>query len=75
MLVMSFIGSDGWYCFCCVAWDSLLARPAPKLKDAKIAEAEACELYVECAHMVRRLYQDCHLVHGDLSEYNMLFVS
>ncbi len=49
-------------------------RPAPKLKDATITEQQACELYVECVHMIRRLYQDCHLVHGDLSEYNLLYV-
>ena len=46
-------------------------RPAPKLKDAVLGGA-ACDVYVECVQLVRRLYQDCHLVHGDLSEYNML---
>lgn len=49
-------------------------RPAPKLKDATITSEQACALYVDCVQLMRRLYQDCHLVHGDLSEYNLLFV-
>jgi hypothetical protein len=29
--------------------------------------------YTEMVMMIRKLYQDCRLVHGDLSEYNILF--
>ena len=29
--------------------------------------------YTEMVLILRRLYQDCRLVHGDLSEYNILF--
>ena len=47
-------------------------RAAPKLKDAEFPEEQAKGLYLDCVIMVRRLYQDCHLVHGDLSEYNLL---
>lgn len=29
--------------------------------------------YTEMVMIIRKLYQDCRLVHGDLSEYNILF--
>lgn len=29
--------------------------------------------YTEMVMVIRKLYQDCRLVHGDLSEYNILF--
>ena len=58
VLVMEFIGKDGW--------------PSPKLKDYPLTESKARELYLECIQMVRCLYQKCHLVHADLSEYNLL---
>lgn len=47
-------------------------RPAPKLKDVPISEAKARELYLQCVHMVRIMFQQARLVHADLSEYNML---
>ncbi|CAC5415844.1 RIOK1 [Mytilus coruscus] len=59
VLVMSFIGTDGW--------------PAPLLKDSDISESKARELYLECIHMVRTLYHQCKLIHADLSEFNMLY--
>ncbi len=59
VLVMEFIGKDGW--------------PAPKLKDVHLSEGKARELYLECVHVLRRLYHNCKLVHADLSEYNMLY--
>lgn len=59
VLVMSFIGTDGW--------------PAPLLKDCDISESKARELYLECLHMVRTLYHQCKLIHADLSEFNMLY--
>lgn len=67
VLVMRFIGDDkGW--------------PAPRLKDFpdldKVLEDTQMtvkeRLYLQCCSYMRRLYQDCHLVHADLSEYNML---
>jgi len=58
VLVMEFIGKDGW--------------PSPKLKDYQLTESKARELYLECIQIVRCLYQKCHLVHADLSEYNLL---
>ena len=58
VLVMSFLGVDGW--------------PSPKLKDAHLSEGKARELYYDCIVHVRNMYHKCHLVHADLSEYNML---
>ena len=46
--------------------------PAPRLKDADFGEKRAKALYHECILLMRRLFQTCKLVHGDLSEYNML---
>ncbi|XP_062589763.1 serine/threonine-protein kinase RIO1-like [Saccostrea cucullata] len=59
VLVMQFIGTDGW--------------PAPLLKDCDISEAKARELYLECIHIIRTLYHTCRLVHADLSEFNILY--
>lgn len=58
VLVMSFLGVDGW--------------PSPKLKDTRLSEGKARELYYECVLHLRNMYQKCKLVHADLSEYNML---
>jgi len=57
---MEFLGGNG--------------KGAPKLKDylstASIGRAEA--LYIECLAMVRTMWHCGKLVHGDLSEYNVL---
>ncbi|CAM6036452.1 unnamed protein product [Sphagnum compactum] len=59
VLVMSFIGKDGW--------------AAPRLKDASISQSKMCECYVEMVLIMRKMYQKCKLVHSDLSEYNILY--
>ncbi|XP_059089815.1 serine/threonine-protein kinase RIO1-like [Tigriopus californicus] len=59
VLLMSFLGQDGW--------------PAPRLHDAEIAESKARELYWDLVLTIRKIYHVCKLVHGDLSEYNLLF--
>jgi RIO kinase 1 len=59
VLVMQFLGTDGW--------------PSPRLKDAKLSERRLREAYVQCVLIVRHMYQRCRLVHGDLSEYNLLW--
>ena len=51
-----------------------LHRAAPLLKDAPLAESKSRELYLDVILMVRRLYHECKLIHGDLSEFNMLWV-
>ncbi|KAK2350577.1 non-specific serine/threonine protein kinase [Trifolium repens] len=59
ILVMEFIGKDGW--------------AAPRLKDADLSLDKLREGYVEIIVAMRTLYQKCKLVHGDLSEYNILY--
>ena len=59
VLVMSFIGKKGW--------------PAPRLKDASFDADTAKDLYFQCINVMRKMYHECRLVHGDLSEYNLLY--
>lgn len=59
VLVMEFIGNSGW--------------AAPRLKDAALSLDKLREGYVQMIMMMRTLYQKCKLVHGDLSEYNILY--
>ncbi|XP_030612162.1 serine/threonine-protein kinase RIO3 [Archocentrus centrarchus] len=59
ILVMSFIGKDH--------------VPAPKLKDAVLSSEDVKNAYNQVLHMMQQLYQECNLVHADLSEYNMLW--
>ena len=56
ILVMSFIGIDG--------------VPAPVLKEIKIEDPS--NFYMLLLNELRRLYQKAGLVHGDLSEYNIM---
>lgn len=59
VLLMDFIGQEGW--------------PAPRLQDVEINESKARELYWDLALLIRKMYQKCKLVHGDLSEFNLLY--
>ncbi|KAJ6799947.1 serine/threonine-protein kinase RIO1-like [Iris pallida] len=59
VLVMEFIGKAGW--------------AAPRLKDAALSDDKLRESYLEIITTMRTLYQKCKLVHGDLSEYNILY--
>ncbi len=47
----------------------------PRLRDVVLREGEPdwTSLYRQLLGLVRRLYQDCRLVHADLSEYNVLY--
>ncbi|XP_050232509.1 uncharacterized protein LOC126681139 [Mercurialis annua] len=58
VLVMEFIGKA--------------CNAAPRLKDAGLSLDKLREGYVEMIITMRKLYQKCKLVHGDLSEYNIL---
>ncbi|KAJ4758462.1 Serine/threonine-protein kinase RIO1 [Rhynchospora pubera] len=60
VLVMDFIGGEGGWA-------------APRLKDVNLSEGKLRESYVEIITAMRTLYQKCKLVHGDLSEYNILY--
>lgn len=60
VLMMEFIGKDG--------------KAAPRLKDAENIQQETYgKIYLQLLRDMRTLYQDCHLIHGDLSEYNLLY--
>lgn len=56
---MEFIGENG--------------KAAKILKNVDLNEKQARELYLDCIIMMRRIYNDCKLIHADLSEFNMLF--
>jgi RIO kinase 1 len=64
VLVMGFLGDKKGY-------------PAPRLKDVTFEGDDAAarwrEVYLTVVGYMRRMYQVCKLVHGDLSEYNMLW--
>lgn len=62
VLLMDFLGTeDGW--------------PSPRLHDAAsdLSGSKCRQLYWDLCLTVRRLYHRCRLVHGDLSEYNLLY--
>jgi len=46
---------------------------APRLKDADVPDDVLPRIYDQMIKIVRSLYQECHLVHADLSEYNVLY--
>jgi len=46
--------------------------PAPKLKDIKVPK-EPIKLLNEILGFIKNLYQNANLVHGDLSEFNILY--
>jgi RIO kinase 1 len=66
VLVMEFLGDRKGY-------------PAPRLKDFEFDASpddqlsKWREVYQTCIAHMRTMYQSCRLVHGDLSEYNMLW--
>jgi len=64
VLVMGFIGDKK-------------GTPAPRLKDVEFVDSDAPArwraLYVELLSYMRIMYQECKLVHADLSEYNVLY--
>ncbi|KAF5270535.1 hypothetical protein FQR65_LT05433 [Abscondita terminalis] len=59
ILVMSFIGDDH--------------RPAPKLKDAIMGDADYILAYDQVIEAMKTLFEKANLIHADLSEYNILW--
>ena len=59
VLVMDFLGKDGWC--------------APRIKDVTLTPDQQYHAYISICADMRRMYHDCNLVHGDLSEYNLLW--
>ena len=61
VLVMSWLGDEEGF-------------PAPQLKEAKLASTKAwAAAYTQVVRLMCGMYHRCHLVHGDLSEYNLLW--
>ncbi|KAI4225122.1 MAG: hypothetical protein L6R36_004142 [Xanthoria steineri] len=64
VLVMGFLGDKK-------------GTPAPRLKDVELTGGDVDErwraLYFQLLGYMRILYHTCHLVHADLSEYNVLY--
>lgn len=59
VLIMEFLGTNGW--------------PSPRIRDAGLSEKRLREAYVQTIFIMRHMFQRCKLVHGDLSEYNLLW--
>ncbi|BFZ60294.1 Serine/threonine-protein kinase rio1 [Saitoella coloradoensis] len=60
VLVMAFLGNKAGWAY-------------PRLKDAVVPDEEYQDLYDQLCRLYRIMYQVCHLVHADLSEYNILY--
>lgn len=61
VLVMDMIGKEG--------------LPAPLLKNANIDDSSKyCDLYLKLVVIMRRMFQECKLVHADLSEFNIIYL-
>lgn len=56
---MEFIGKDG--------------KPAPRLRDVNDDKVNMSDLYLDTIKLIRNLFVKARLVHGDLSEYNILY--
>lgn len=59
ILLMSFIGKDN--------------KPAPKLRDVILKPEKWQSVYNEVVEAVHKLYNIGHMIHADLSEYNILW--
>lgn len=59
VLIMEFLGKDSWC--------------APRLKEISLNSFQWIECYITILLYMRRMYHECNLVHGDLSEYNLLW--
>lgn len=60
VLFLRFLGQDGW--------------PCPQLREVKLKKGgqKWTALYEQTMEAIQTLYNDARLVHGDLSEYNLL---
>lgn len=59
VLLMTFLGTD--------------ANPSPQLRVAQLDEVQLRESYEQVVDIMERMYKECQLIHGDLSEYNLLW--
>ncbi len=59
VLLMRFLGEDGFN--------------APRLKDARFSTRQAASACMQTMLHLRAIFIECRLVHGDFSEYNLLW--
>ncbi|KAF5292229.1 hypothetical protein FQA39_LY14044 [Lamprigera yunnana] len=59
ILIMSLIGTE--------------SNPAPKLKDVILSDTDWIIAYEQVVKFMKTLYEKAHLIHADLSEYNILW--
>uniref|UniRef100_A0A6G1S9J9 Serine/threonine-protein kinase RIO3 n=1 Tax=Aceria tosichella TaxID=561515 RepID=A0A6G1S9J9_9ACAR len=59
VLVMTFLGSN--------------CQPAPQLKDANLDLIKLQSSYEQVIVIMMKMYSQCDLIHGDLSEYNLMW--
>lgn len=59
ILIMSFIGKS--------------SVPALKLKEVRLSDVEWIVAYEEICQYMHKMYNEAHLIHADLSEYNILW--
>ncbi|KAH9385410.1 RIO kinase 1 [Nematocida major] len=50
-----------------------LGGVAPNLKDANLVGVDLQNAYNQVVELIQKMYDECGLVHADLSEYNMLY--
>jgi len=60
VIAMSFIGHNN-------------TEPAPQLKNVELSSHQWQKVYEQTLDIVRGMLHKCHLVHADLSEYNLLY--
>ena len=61
VLIMEFLGEGGF--------------PAPNLKEASLNSDDYLVAFEQSVQCIKDLYRKCKLVHADLSEYNLLWIS
>lgn len=59
VLVMELVGEKG--------------QVAPRLRDVPLKTEEYCDVYIEVMKIMRHMFIKARLVHGDFSEYNLLY--
>ena len=68
----SCLGSTSAIVLCLFHFSQIAVTYEQQLQDAKMPLARLQSMYTEMVILMRKLYQECRLVHGDLSEYNIL---
>jgi hypothetical protein len=53
--------------------DGQRGAAAPKLKDVALGPKEWEEAYIQTFRIMHTMFHQCRLVHGDLSEYNLIY--